>query len=37
VFWYPEFETALCAEESFKAFHTKINFLGNILLHIQKA
>jgi hypothetical protein len=37
VFWCPEFEVALCVEECFKAFHTKLNFLGNILLHIQKA
>jgi hypothetical protein len=26
VFWWPEFEAALCVEESFKAFHTKVNF-----------
>ena len=26
VFWCPECEAALCVEESFKAFHTKLNF-----------
>jgi hypothetical protein len=37
VFLCPEFEDALCVEEGFKAFHTKLNFYGKILLHIQKA
>jgi hypothetical protein len=37
VFWCPECEAALCVEESFKAFHTKLNFEGKILLHIRKA
>ena len=27
VFWCPEYEAALCVEESFKAFHTKLNFI----------
>jgi len=26
VFWCPECEAALCVEEYFKAFHTKLNF-----------
>ena len=26
VFWCPECEAALCVEECFKAFHTKLNF-----------
>jgi len=26
VFWCPECEAALCDEECFKAFHTKLNF-----------
>ena len=26
VFWWPECEAALCVEECFKAFHTKLNF-----------
>ena len=26
VFWCPKCEAALCVEESFKAFHTKLNF-----------
>jgi len=26
VFWCPECEAALCVEERFKAFHTKLNF-----------
>ena len=26
VFWCPECEVALCVEECFKAFHTKLNF-----------
>ena len=26
VFWCPEFEAALCVEECFNAFHTKLNF-----------
>jgi len=30
VFWCPECEAALCVEECFKAFHTKLNFLGKI-------
>jgi len=34
VFWCPKCEAALCVEESFKAFHTKLNFSGKILLHI---
>jgi hypothetical protein len=33
--WCPKFEAALCVEESFKAFHNKLNFLGKILLRIQ--
>jgi len=37
VFWCPKCQAALCVEKCFMAFHTKLNFLGTILLHIRKA
>ena len=37
VFWCPECEAAVCVEVCFKAFQTKLNFLGKIWLDIQKA
>jgi hypothetical protein len=35
LFWCPDCEAALCVEETFKAFHAKLNIVGTILVHIQ--
>jgi len=37
VFWCPECEAALCVEESFKAFQTKLNFLRYDLIRYSKS
>jgi hypothetical protein len=33
VFWCPECEADLRVEESFKAFHSKLTFLGTVLMN----